>query len=801
MGRAGDTAAALDHLRSHRLVTLTGTGGIGKTRLANELATRLDTIYPGGSVMVALTGAKPDDDLEHYAARQLGQSSLDAFLMGVTGRATIIVLDNCEHVVDQARLLLERLLDHPDLRMVATSRVALGISGERVMPIAPLPLTTAEQGPSDALHLFLDRAEAAGAEWPRTEENLEAAAAIVRAVDGVPLAIELAAARSRLLAPGELVEMLTRQLDLLDSAAAREGRDHRSIRSTIFASYDPLPSEAKRLLRRMSVLSDLAGLDLIHDLNEVDDRFETLDQLATLVDHSLVVTHHDDAGHTTYRMLEPIRAYASEQLDVTGEAAGAEEALVAAMTRFADATVARALEQFSPDVIDSIARNHSHLVAAVERSITTDPTPDRAVRLYLPFYAPTRAPRWETAELGRRVRETWPSLDAPLRAEALAVMAHSSMWAGMPDTDQLAHAAIADPSATALARTIAYRVLAFRAGHADDRTAALGHIEAALAEAEALGGSFQRELRMSWASLVDDPARREEAIELLSSTSVEAAANNEIVTLVWATVTLAHHQLLDRDLGAAQRSAERSQELASQTAAPWARCAALRINAAVLTIRRQWPDAFAAWGTAFESVVSVGDIEGVALTLRSAAAAADYVGERELADGLWALAQPGRGASALPHLFRDQQTDLDARGEDVTPRNIDETVRLARRAFATGPARTSPPSEPELAAASDIVRFGHYELDSGMRELRCDGEPIHVEPQVFDVLAVLAGNAGRLVTKEELLDAVWGDRFVSPSALTSRIKTARAATGDDGTAQRVIRTVHGRGFMFVADVH
>ena len=105
----------------------------------------------------------------------------------------------------------------------------------------------------------------------------------------------------------------------------------------------------------------------------------------------------------------------------------------------------------------------------------------------------------------------------------------------------------------------------------------------------------------------------------------------------------------------------------------------------------------------------------------------------------------------------------------------------------------------DSSASGNTVCFGAYELDLEAHELRDDGVRVPMEPQVFDVLAYLAIRPGRMITKEELLDEIWGDRFVSPSALNSRIKSARAATGDDGKRQEVIRTVHGRGFMFVAE--
>jgi len=777
------------------MVTLTGPGGIGKTRLAEEVVATIEADFPGGATSVSFVPAGPDDDLAAFVARSVGHESLDAFRLGTTGTATLLFLDNCEHVQPGARALTEKLLDDPDVTLLLTSRVPLGSPDERIVEVRPLALPADEED-ADALRLFLDRSTAAGAEWPRNPANLSAAAEIVRRLDGVPLAIELAAARSRVLAPGDLVTYLSRQLDLLEGAVAAEPDRHRSIRSAVHASYAPLDSAEKALFRLISVLSDGADLELIQAMTPTIDPLTTLDTLSSLVRHSLVDVHHDESGPTTYRQLEPIRAFGREQLDVGGEEASASEAYVAAMTDFADTIVAAAIQSFSADVLDRIAARYGHLMAALELALKLDDDPGRCFRLYLPFYAPTRAPRSEVATLGRRVREQWPDADAPLRAEAFAVMAHSSMWGGHDDATELAEIARDSRDGTALARTIAHRVLAFQAGHRGDRDVALQEVASAIAEAAAVGGAFERELRITWASLNDDAERRDEAIAVLHEQERGATAAGETVTVVWALVTAGHHQLLQGDLDEAMRSAERSLSLSRTTKTPWATCASLRLSAAVLTMRHDWDAAFALWSEAFDSVVSIGDIEGVALTLRSAAGAAEYARATEVAERLWDLVPGDGGASALPALFTTQQSDLETRLRGSNMKDLSRTVRAARLVFSGAKGAVTPPA----AGLGGPIRFGAHEIDRERRVLRRQGRPVHVEPQVFDVLAMLASRPGVLVSKDEILDEVWGDRFVSASALTSRIKSARAAIGDDGQAQQAIRTVHGKGFMFVARV-
>lgn len=777
------------------MVTLTGPGGIGKTRLAEEVVDSIAHDFAGGAIVIPLGSAGRDDDLVSFIARHVGHESLDAFRIGTSGRPTLMVVDNCEHVHGGAARIAENLLDDPHLTLLLTSRVPLGSSDEHVVALRPLGLPDHEED-ADALRLFLDRSTAAGAKWPRSSDNLAAAAEIVRRLDGVPLAIELAAARSRVLAPGDLVSYLSRQLDLLDGAVAEDPDRHRSIRSVIHASYDPLDPAEKSLFRLISVLPDGADLELIQAMTPTIDPLTAVDTLSSLVRHSLVEVVHDDAGPTTYRQLEPVKAFGREQLDVSGEEGQAFAAYVAAMTDFADAIVAAALVSFSADVLDRIAARYSHLMAALEIALKIDDDPGRCYRLYLPFYAPTRAPRSEIAAIGRRIRERWPDSDAPLRAEAFAVMAHSSMWGGHDDAEDLAATARDDPDGTALARVIAHRVLAFKAGHRGDRAAARREAESAIAQASALGRAFERELWITWASLIDDPDRRDEAIAVLQEQERAAAAAGETVTAVWAHVTAAHHQLLQGSLDQAMRSAERSLALSRTTMTPWAICASLRLTAAVLTMRHDWEASFIRWAEAFDGVVGVGDIEGIVLTLRSAAGAAEYAREPELADRIWALTPSVGGRSALPPLFAAQQSDLENRRAEPPVTSLSSAVRAAREVFSEGRR----PGGPAKAAPGRPIRFGAHEIDPERRVLLHRGRPVHVEPQVFDVLTMLASRPGQLVTKDELLDEVWGDRFVSASALTSRIKSARAAVGDDGRSQQAIRTVHGKGFMFVARV-
>ncbi len=805
---------------SGSIVTIVGPGGIGKTTLAEAAATatseRFDT-----TATIALADVDEGDDIGHLLSRQLGHDSVEALQVALVERRTLVMLDNCETALPIARALVEHITAAgAAVAILATSRVPLGVQGEQLHVLEPLSVPGAPGleaiTESPAVRLFLARAERAGASWEVTDDHLEAIAHIVKRLDGMPLAIELAAARARHVGPADLVDLLDRQLDVLKRPSDDRPARHHSIRGAIFASYEALDEETKRLFRHLSLVRTAVDLDFVDRLTAMNDKLATLEILSDLVDNSMVVAG-DDRGQTMYRLLEPIRAYGLEQLDIMGETDVAEMNFIDAVTSFADDIVTSAMKSMSADVLDRISNRSSLLLAALEAAIEHDETPDRAYRLYLPFYAPTPVARLELASLGGRMLERWPDQVAPLQAEAIAIMAHSSMWAGEAD-DAMARAdmALAHPDATGLAKLIAHRVRGFSCGLRSDREAGVAHLEAAIVEGAAFGGSFERELRMSWASMLAAPDRSEEALVALDAAAAEAAADDETLTLVWASVVSAHHHVALGDFSSATRSAMRAFEAAQRTSAPWATCAAHRVMASVTVLTTGWEGSRQSWSRALESEIMTGDIEGVTLTIRTAAGAAYRSEEYETAEALWACVPPRRGVTALPPLFAEYEEALRERLGAPLPMTLTESIAKARRLLSASATTEEPvaavandvvPTAVPIAAApaaavtaTNVLSFENYEIDLDAHELRSSGERVHIEPQVFDVLAYLAKSAGRMVSKEELLDEVWGDRFVSVSALTSRIKSARAATGDDGKAQRVIRTVHGRGFMFVAEI-
>lgn len=808
IGRDGDVDEIAALLDEYSLVTLVGPGGVGKTILAMELTATVADRYEGGVFVAELAGASEDEDVAGLVARQVDADSIGALRLRTAGRRTLVVLDNCESAVEASRQIAADLVaGDSEIKVVATSRSPLYALGERVLPVRPLEVAAHDENgaaPSAAVELFLARSDEAGARWSRDEANLAAVSRLVHQLNGLPLAIELAAARSRVLGPNELVEFLDQQLDLLvrpgKNAGESEGRHH-SLRSVIEASYEPLTGLQQEFLRSVAFMAAPFDLRLAHGLaGVVDTELDSLDLLSQLVDCSLVDVRQSPSGKTEYLLLDSIRAFCLEKLSEAGEAAAVGERYADAVTSLANDIVAAALESFSAEVMGAIRDSFTHLVNAVTWCVEHDPSPARSYQMFLPFYGPTGA-RSEIADLAQRVRAAWDE-PAPLQAEAFAVMGSSTFRTGRyQDGAALAAEASEHPDATALAKLMGRRTLGYCAAVNGDTVAAKDHLDAAIEAGGEFSASFGRELRISRAAMVREPAESPQALASLADVLAEANDSGEWVMVVWAGVTSAYHHLLLNDAASARRAVEQALAVAEESGVGWAGSVANRYMASLAALEDGWAEAAPHFLRALDVTLSVGDVDVMATTLRSAAAAARRGGRHDVAARLWATIPSRPGLPVPPSIFHDIEQELLRELGPPPPVQSGAVVQTARLLLgADGAVAATASGRPTDVAGGPTVRFGDYELDPEMCELRCAGERVAMEPQVYDVLVYLIERRGSMVTKNELLDEVWGDRFVSESALSSRIAAARRATGDNGKEQKVIRTVHGKGFSFVADV-
>jgi predicted ATPase/DNA-binding winged helix-turn-helix (wHTH) protein len=803
LGRDRDLAELERLVTSHRLVTLVGPGGVGKTRLATELTHRAGDRFGGGTRFVSLAGESDDeDDVAGRVAGQVGFGSLEALRLSAAAAPALVVLDNCESAPIAAREIAGALvLDGGVSSVLATSREALRVHGEQVRVVDPLAVPApgaAEAGATPAVDLFVRLAQAAGAAWETDRETLDVIGELVRRLEGLPLAIELAAARMRALTPAELLRLLDRQLDLLARPEGTGPARHRSLRAVIDTSYALLPMPQRSLLRHMGVFPAPFDLELIQRISAPRgaDIVHVVDEVAQLVDRSLVVADQASSRGTRYRLFDSIRAYAVERLSEAGDEPAARERYVAEMTALADDFLAEAIERWSPELVASVVDRFPHLLAAIEWCVEHDPTPERAYRLFIPLYGPTHGSHAAiVATLARRVRDRWDGHGLPLRAEALAVGATAMLLSGDLDgAAGLGQEVVDDASASPLALLVAHRVLGYVSGNRGDREAGLDHLRTAIDCAAGQASAFGRELHVSWAAMIGDPARSKEALAVLDAIADEATIDGEVVNLVWSRVVAVNHRLLIGETEQAARDADTVLRLAEQTL-PFFVAAGHRAMAMVLAVADGWEPSVEHWRQALVHTVTVGDVEGVTLTIRLAAAAAAANGLDALGAELWAVAPAGQGNTVLVSPFAHTEAVLRERVPRLPAISVDDALRRTTALLDRESVRTAPPPRER----GRIMRFERCELDLGRHELRRDGEIVKIEPQVFDVLVALADRQGQLVTKNELLDTVWGSRFVSESALTSRIKAARKAVGDDGQQQRVIRTVHGRGYLFVPE--
>lgn len=385
LGREKEVAAAEQLLLRPdvSLVTITGPGGIGKTRLAVQLASRLAEHFSGGTYFVSLSSLSDPGLLASVIVQALGireagtQSPMEVLKANLrrSGRAPkLLLLDNFEHLVGAVPTVVELLSVGSKLKVLVTSRSALHVYGENEFPVPPLALpeqsvaTVEVLSQSPAVALFVQRAVAAKPDFHLTPENAAAVAEVCARLDGLPLAIELAAARVKVLSPTAMRTRLSSRLQLLTGGARDMPQRHQTLRAAMDWSYDLLTPTERRLFRRLSVFvggCTLEGAEAVCDAKG-DLGLDVLNGMESMVDKSLAQRDEQADGEPRFVMLETIREYALEKLEASGEKALTKRAHAAYCLVLAEERATEQVGTVSADWLAHYGVEHDNFRAAVE---------------------------------------------------------------------------------------------------------------------------------------------------------------------------------------------------------------------------------------------------------------------------------------------------------------------------------------------------------------------------------------------------------------------------------------------------
>ncbi|MEV4622303.1 BTAD domain-containing putative transcriptional regulator [Asanoa sp. NPDC049573] len=383
VGRTADVTAVRELVADHRLTTLIGPGGSGKTRLANETARTLLRDLPDGTWLVELAAIGSDGDVAQATLAGLGQRDAllgeapgadptDRVVAAIRDREMLLVLDNCEHVIESAAAFAHRVLGEcRRLRILATSREPLGITGEALWLVPPLPLPDGDAGPVEieaapAVQLLRDRAGAVRKDLGTDAGTSATMARICRALDGMPLAIELAAARLRTMSVNQLANRLDDRFRLLTGGSRTALPRHRTLRAVIDWSWELLTDAERLVLRRLSVFAAGASLEAAERVC-AGDGIDVLELLTALTEKSLVLA---EGGRTPrYRMLGTIREYAQQRL---AEAAESDHARRAHLAYFTELVETAEPHLYRAEQLDWLARlevEHDNIGGAMRAAL------------------------------------------------------------------------------------------------------------------------------------------------------------------------------------------------------------------------------------------------------------------------------------------------------------------------------------------------------------------------------------------------------------------------------------------------
>ncbi|MGW4338587.1 protein kinase domain-containing protein [Rhodococcus koreensis] len=627
VGRRHELTQVKNLLAGSRLVTLTGIGGVGKTRLAMRVASAVQRDYSEGVRLVELGERRDGPSVVDAVAAAVGVRDQSArplrevLIEFLATREVLLVLDNCEHVVDAAAELAETLLRVcPGLRVLGTSREPLGIGGEAVLRVPPLPVPDPGRQTSlrglpryDAVTLFVERAAVAVPGFVLTEENAAAVAGICHRLDGLPLPIELAAARLRAMSPEQILQRLTDRYALLTRGSRGAPSRQQTLRLCIDWSFELCTAGEQLVFGRVAVFAGSFELDAAQQVcgeGLVSD--ELLDTLTSLVEKSILI-REESGSVVRFRMLETLREYGAEKLEQTGEA-------VTLRRRHRDWYEALALdaeaEWISAHQLDWIARlnrDQPNLREALEFSIDDDPTAGlRTATALFPFWGSqgffSECRRWLDSLLARQSGPPTVEWVKALFCDCVMDIAQGDLQSGtvLVDEARTLTAHTSDPMMHAFV-SFADGMLSLYSG---DLVRARSHLQTALAEFSDRGDRtlevaalYPLGLAYALSGLMD------QAIEFLERVLAITERYGEMMYRAYSLWALAIAVWRQGDTNRAVRLLEQSLELTRKVRSPRVATACLEALAWILCERRD----------PIRAAVLMGAADGLARSVGSAA--------------------------------------------------------------------------------------------------------------------------------------------------------------------------------------
>lgn len=445
LGRTTELDDVLGLIGASRLITLTGPGGTGKTRLSLEVAARARGAFPDGVFFVALAPIRDPGLVATTIAHALGlpdggsRSAIARVLDHLRDRRVLLVIDNFEQLTEAASVVSELLAGAPRLSTLITSRGSLHLYGEREYPVPPLDVADPAQhadptslARSEAVRLFVDRASAVRPGFALTAENTLAVAEICYRLDGLPLAIELVAARIRLLSPQAILARLGNRLDLLGGGAQDLPARQRTLRAAIAWSHDMLGPPERSLFACLSVFVGGAAIDAVESVCADGADHDVLDSMTSLVDKALVRQADGVAGEARMEMLQTIREFAWEQLDSTPDAEAVRERHVALYLALAEEASGRLMSSGKRVWLDRLDEEHDNLRAALAFCLEReDAEPSLRMCIYLWRFWQMRGYLTEgSASMNRALALPGATADPDLHLRAVESAAGLAYWMG-----------------------------------------------------------------------------------------------------------------------------------------------------------------------------------------------------------------------------------------------------------------------------------------------------------------------------------------------------------------------------------